>query len=257
MENAKPVSTPLAHHFRISKGQSPKIERERSNMDCVPYANAVGSLMYFVVCTRPDIGYAMSMVSTFLTDPGQQHWFALKWTLRYIKGTLNMGIMFGKESFAKEIVNGCVDSDYASCIDTRRSLTGYVFTVFGGCVSWKSTLQKVVALSSTEEEYMAATEAMKAALWLKGFTSELGLNYDDITVHCDNQSALHLLKNPMHHERSKHIDIRLYFIRDIVTSNQVHVKKINTDHNLADMRTKCVTLDKFRHCLTLLNIEES
>uniref|UniRef100_A0A803QJ04 Retrovirus-related Pol polyprotein from transposon TNT 1-94 n=1 Tax=Cannabis sativa TaxID=3483 RepID=A0A803QJ04_CANSA len=215
------------------------------------------SLMYAMVCSRPDIWYAMSMVSRYLADPGQQHWSALKWILRYIKGTLDLGIKFGNESFTKEVVTSCVDLDYAGCLDTRRSLRGYVFTVLGGCVSWKETLQKVVALSSIEAEYMATAEAIKEALWLKGFTTELGLNSEDTTVHCDNQNALHLMKNPMHNERSKHIDIRLHFIRDIISSNQVQVRKINTDQNPADMLTKCVTLDKFKHYLNLLNIKEA
>ncbi|XP_062100092.1 protein FAR1-RELATED SEQUENCE 11-like [Humulus lupulus] len=126
----------------------------------------------------------------------------------------------------------------------------------GGCVSWKANLQKVVALSSTEAEYMAAIEAIKEAIWLKGLTKELGFNSQNITVHCDNQSALHLMKNPMFHERSKHIDIKLHFIREVLANREVQVKKINTTNNLADMFTKGVTQDKFRHCLNLLNIGE-
>ena len=256
MMQSKSVSTPIAHHFKLSKDQAPKTEKERAEMDSTPYASAVGSLMYAMVCSRPDIGYAMSMVSRFLSDPGHEHWTALKWIMRYIKGSLNLGLMYGKKTFTDEVVVGCVDSDYAGCLDTRRSLTGYVFNVLGGCVSWKSNLQKVVALSSTEAEYMAATEAIKEAIWLKGFTQELGLKSENITVFCDNQSALHLMKNPMYHERSKHIDIRLHFIRDIVSSEQVRVLKINTNHNPADMLTKCVTQDKFKHCLDILNILE-
>ena len=103
---------------------------------------------------------------------------------------------------------------------------------------------------------MAATEAMKEALWLKGLTNELGFNSDDITLYCDNQSALHLMKNPMFHERSKHIDIKLHFIRDIVLSKKVKVQKISTHDNPADVFTKTVCRDKFCHCLNLLNIQE-
>ena len=101
---------------------------------------------------------------------------------------------------------------------------------------------------------MGATEAIKEALWLKGFAAELGFNSKDITIHCDNQSALHLMKNPMYHERSKHIDIKLHFIRDVVGANEVCVKKVGTEDNPSDMLTKYVPLSKFSHCLSLLNI---
>ena len=254
MDKAKPVSIPLSPQFKLSKDLAPKTEQERSYMDSVPFASGVGSLMYAMVCTRPDLAYAMSIISRFIADPGEEHWNALKWIFRYVKGTLDLGLIYKCKSQNKDEVVGYVDSDYAGCIDTRRSLTGYVFTVQGGCVSWKANLQKVVALSSTEAEYMAATEAIKEAIWLKGLTKELGFNSDDLFVHCDNQSALHLMKNPMFHERSKHIDIKLHFIRDVIASKEVQVKKIDTKHNPADMFTKCVTLEKFRHCLDILNI---
>ena len=216
MDTAKPVSTPLAAHFKLSKEQCPNSEKERVEMDARPYASAVGSLMYAMVCTRPDISYATSMVSRFLTDPGEEHWNALKWIMRYIAGTLNVGLIYSSKFKTKNDAVGYVDSDYAGCIDTRRSLTGYVFTVKGGCVSWKANLQKVVALSSTEAEFMAATEAIKEAIWLKGLAREMGFDTSNITVYCDNQSALHLMKNPMFHERSKHIDIKLHFIKEVV-----------------------------------------
>lgn len=209
-----------------------------------------------MVCTRPDLAHSISVVSRFVSDPGTEHWEAVKWIMRYLKGSLNTGLLFKKGFHYKEEVTGYVDSDFAANIDTRRSCTGYVFTVLGGCVSWKSNLQKVVALSLTEAEYMAATEAVKEALWIKRLTKELGFNSDDITIHCDNQSALHLMKNPMFHERSKHIDIKLHFIRDIVLSKQVGVMKICTHDNPADIFTKTVCKDKFCYCLTLLNIQD-
>ena len=254
MDKSKSVATPLAAHFKLSKDQAPKTEKEREEMDAIPYASGVGSLMYAMVCTRPDIAHAMSIVSRFIADPGEAHWSALKWIMRYLAGTLSLGLTYSSMNRTETDVIGYVDSDYAGCIDTRRSLTGYVFTMQGGCVSWKSNLQKVVALSSTEAEYMAATEAVKEAIWLKGLASEIGFDSEDVTVFCDNQSALHLIKNPIFHERSKHIDIKLHFIRDIVSNKEVYVKKVHTNHNPADMFTKAVTQVKFSHCLDLLNI---
>lgn len=118
-------------------------------------------------------------------------------------------------------VEGFVDSDYAGNLDTRKSLTGFVFTFFGTSISWKTILQSVVALSTTEAEYIAVTEAIKEALWLKGIISELGLKQEQVVVHCDNQSAIHLSKHQVFHERSKHIDVKLHFVRDVIAKGGV------------------------------------
>ncbi|KAM6546496.1 hypothetical protein CsatB_027232 [Cannabis sativa] len=254
MSEAKTVTTPLASHFKLAQNQAPANEEDRLYMDNVPYASCVGSLMYCMVCTRPDLAYALSMVSRFISDPGKTHWEAVKWILRYLNGTSNVGLLYRDNGKFETEIAGYVDSDYAGSIDTRRSITGYAFTVFGGCISWKLNLQKVVALSTTEAEYMAATEAIKEAIWLRGFTEELGFKGEDITVHCDNQSAIHLMKNPMYHERSKHIDIKLHFIREVITRKEIQIKKIGTKENPADMLTKYVPQAKFRLCLNLLSI---
>ena len=118
-------------------------------------------------------------------------------------------------------LQGFVDADYVGNIDTRKSLTGYVFTVFGRAISWKANLQLVVALSTTETEYMAMTEAVKETIWLKGITEESAMNRGKVVVYCDNQSAIHLAKNQSFHERSKHIDVRLHFVRDIVVAGEI------------------------------------
>lgn len=139
-------------------------------------------------------------------------------------------------------------------MDKRRSLTGYVFTLSGSVISWKATLQSVVALSTTEAEYMAITEAVKEAIWLQGLVSDLGLDQKKTLVFCDSQSAIHLTKNQMFHERTKHIDVRHHFIRDIVSKGVVDVKKVSTHDNPADMMTKAVPTNKFRHCLDLIGV---
>uniref|UniRef100_A0A803NFV4 Polyprotein n=1 Tax=Cannabis sativa TaxID=3483 RepID=A0A803NFV4_CANSA len=193
----------------------------------------------------------------FVANPGNVHWTALKWVIRYIKGTLNTGLTYDGSRKFEELVTGYVDSDYAGCLDIRKLFTGFVFTVYEGCASWKSNLQKVVALYFTEVEYMATTKAIKEAIWLKELTCELNINSDDVTVHCDNESALHLMKNLMFHEMTKHIDIKMYFIRDVIQSKIVSVRKINTQENYANFFTKSLTEDKFRLCLDLLNINSN
>ncbi|XP_062100743.1 secreted RxLR effector protein 161-like [Humulus lupulus] len=151
-------------------------------MDSVPFASGVGSVIYAMVCTRPDLAYAMSIVGRFIADSGEEHWNPLKWILIYGKGTIDVSLIYSSKFQTQSKVMGYVDSDNAGCIDTRRSLIGYVFTIQGGCVSWKANLQKVVDLSSTKVEYMEITETIKEDIWLKGLSKELGFKLEDITM---------------------------------------------------------------------------
>ena len=147
-----------------------------------------------------------------------------------------------------------VDSDYAGDLDKRRSTTEYVFTMAGGPVSWRSTLQSTVALSTTEAEYMAVTEAFKEAIWLHGLINDLGISQKHIRVFYDSQSAICLAKNSIHHAHTKHIDVRFHFVREILNEGDILLKKISTADNPADMMTKVVSGIKFQHCLDLINI---
>ncbi|XP_041995810.1 secreted RxLR effector protein 161-like [Salvia splendens] len=178
-DDSKSVSTPLSPHLKLSSQLSPKTEDEREYMAKVPYANAVGSLMYAMVCTRPDISQAVGIVSRYMHDPGKGHWQAVKWILRYIKDTVDIGLLFEQDKSLGHFAVGYCDSDYAGDLDKRRSTTGYLFTLANAPVSWKSTLQSTVALSTTEAEYMAITEAVKEAIWLHG--KESGLSCKDET----------------------------------------------------------------------------
>ena len=252
--NCKPVSTSFASHFKLSSSQCPINEDDKDYMSRVPYASAVGNLMYAMICTRPDLAYAVSMVSRFMHNPGKEHWNVVKWILRYLKGTPNFGLMFDKNKVKTNNVIGFVDSDYAGDLDKRRSISGYIFSLCGSAVSWKASLQSVTALSTTEAEYISATEGVKEAIWLRGLVSELGIPQDINTVYCDSQSAICLTKNDMFHAKTKHIDIKHHFIRDIVAQGQVIVGKIHTDDNPADMLTKSLSNTKFKHCLDLVGI---
>ncbi|GJR70550.1 retrotransposon protein, putative, ty1-copia subclass [Tanacetum coccineum] len=228
----------------------PDVER----MSKVPYANAVGSLMYLMVCTRPDIAYAVSVVSRYLANPGKNHWEAVKWILKYLRGTVNVGLVYGTHRGNHVDVTGFVDSDYAKDPDKGRSITGYAFLVQGCVVSWKATLQHVVALSTTEAEYMALTEAVKEAIWLRGLLEELGVELNTVAVNCDNQGAIHLSRNHVFHERTKHINVRYHFIREVLEAKTVKVLKVGTEHNAADALTKVVPGHKLQHCLELLSV---
>ncbi|KAE8692022.1 hypothetical protein F3Y22_tig00110863pilonHSYRG00024 [Hibiscus syriacus] len=231
----------------------PKTYKEAEDMSKVPYSNPVGCLMYAMICTRPDLAHAVSQVCKYMSKPGKQHWEAVKWIFRYLKGTVGHGIVFGSQR-DNPLVVGYVDSDYAGDLDNRRSTTWYVFTLGEGPICWKSTIQSVVALSTTEAQYMAAAEAAKEALWITGLVKELGVQQGGVQLLCDNQSAIHLAKNQVYRVRTKHIDVRFHKIRVLVASGEILFQKVHTDENAADMFTKPVTTDKFKHCLDLLNV---
>lgn len=253
MDGCKPVKTPIAGHFKLSNRCGPSTVEESQFMQKVPYANVVGSIMYLMVCSRPDIGYAVSMVSRFISNPGKVHWEAVKWLLRYLSGTRHYGLIFDGNTSDDKVL-GYVDSDFAGDLDRGRSLTGYVFKVLGNTVSWKAQLQHIVALSSTEAEYIALTEAVKEAMWLKRFVKELGVKLEGAVVLCDNQGAVQLAKNSVHHERTKHISVKLHFIREVVSSGKVEVEEVDTQVNSADMLTKALPGPKFWWCVKSLKI---
>ena len=192
MHDAKPVSTPLAAHFRLSSALRPVSDDDFEYMSRIPYSSAVGSLMYAMVCSRPDLSHALSVVSRFMANPGKEHWKAVQLIFRYLRGTSSACLQFGK---SRDGLVGYVDSDYASDLDTRRSLTGYVFTIGGCAVSWKARLQATVALSNTEAEYMDVSESSKEAIWLRGLYSELCGISSCITIYCDSQSAICFTKD--------------------------------------------------------------
>ncbi|GJX61085.1 hypothetical protein Tco_0293985 [Tanacetum coccineum] len=209
MKDAEARYQPLGDHFKLSKKQAPKTEASR--MAKVPYASAVGSVMYAMVCIRPDIAHAVGVVNRFMSNPGREHWEAVKWLLRYLKGTSKATLCFSR----KEVVlEGLYDSYYGGFLYSGKSTTSYVFTMGGTTVSWMSRIQKCVAMSTTEAEYMAIAEAEK----------EL--------------SAIHLAKNPVFHGRTKHIKIRYHYIRELVSEATLSLKKILGAKNPADMLTK-------------------
>ncbi|CAN1802350.1 Retrovirus-related Pol polyprotein from transposon TNT 1-94 [Linum perenne] len=220
-------------------------------MSRVPYSSAVGSLMYAMVCSRPDLSHALSVVSRYMANPGREHWQAVQWIFRYLRGTSKACLQFGK---SRNGLVGYVDADYGGDLDSRRSLTGFVFTIGGCAVSWKASLQSSPALSTTEAEYMAVCEACKEAVWLKGLYAEFPGDSSCITIFCDSQSAICLTKDQMYHERSKHIDVRYHYIRWVIAEGKVKVTKISTHDNPADMMTKAVPAAKFELCSSLVGI---
>jgi hypothetical protein len=180
------LSTPLASHFKLTREMCPKKQEEIEYMSRFPYSSAVHSLMYAMVCTRPDIAHAVGVVSRHMNNPGKEHWEVVKWILRYLRGTTTHALCFGGSD---TFLQGYVDLDMASDKDSKRSTTRYVFTIGGIAVSWISKLQKVVALSTTGAEYVVAIEASKEMIWLQRFMEELRKKQENNRLYCDSESV--------------------------------------------------------------------
>lgn len=261
LENCNPVKTPLPS-VTLSKSMCPSTDEEREEMRHIPYVHAVGSIMYLAVSTRPDLAHGVGVLGRFSSNPGMQHWQAVKHMLRYIKGTLDMKLTYAPTPNPELFVTYS-DSDHAGCPDTRRSTSGYVITIGGGAVSWRSALQlksvnKGPSLSSTEAEYVAAVEAGKEVLWMRSLLGELGFDVPvSSTMHMDNQSAQAVAKNPEHHGRMKHIELRLHWLREIVDAGDITIKHLPTFDMPADALTKnlpFVSLDKCRRLMGLTTV---
>eukprot|EP00253_Pinus_taeda_P003858 PITA_03858 len=171
------MKQPKGFAVKGKKELCPKTQEEEEDMSRVPYASAVGSLMYVMVCTRPDIAHAVGGLSRFMSKPGKEHWIAVKRVFRYLRGTSDYHLCYQGRPGLDRVLDICgfVDADWAGDLHQRRSTSGYVFNLFGGAVSWMSKKQSVVALSTTEAEYMVATHASKEAVWLQRLCSSMGL----------------------------------------------------------------------------------
>ncbi|KAL8116619.1 hypothetical protein AgCh_022965 [Apium graveolens] len=191
MQNAKRGYVPVSQEITISKDQCPKSLDEKDLMNKVPYASAIGSIMYAMVCTRPDVSYALSMTSRYQSNLGEGHWTAVKNILKYLKRTKDSFLVYGGEE--KLVVKGYTDASFQTDRDDTVSQSGFVFCLNGGAVSWKSSKQKTVADSTKEAEYIATCEAAKEAVWIRKFISDLGVVpsiADPIDLYCDNNGAI-------------------------------------------------------------------
>jgi hypothetical protein len=230
---------------------SPQTDSERQVMQGVPYASAVGSLMYTMTATRPDLGYSISTLSAYMADPGEQHWKAMKRVFRYLQHTANYRLELGGNDLT---LQGYSDADWANSRDDRRSVTGYIFTLGAGVISWKSQRQKTVALSSTEAEYVSASTATREVLWLHKLLNELHQPQQTTTLHCDNQGSIALANNPTFHQRTKHIDTQYHFIRDEVERQVIKLYYIPTDQMIADVLTKPLRHVQHQWCVEQMGL---
>lgn len=239
MDKCSIGKAPIQKGDQFSKMQCPKNELERKEMERIPYASVVGSLNYVQTCTRPDISFAVGMLGRYQSNPGMDHWKAAKKVLRYLQGTKEYMLTY-RRSDNIEII-GYSDSDYAGCVDSRKSTFGYLFLLAGGAVSWKCGKQSVIATSTMEAEFVACFEATVHALWLRNLISGLGI-VDSITkplrIYCDNSAAVFFSKNDKYSKGAKHMEIKYLSVKEEVQKRRVTFEHIRTNMMLADPLTK-------------------
>jgi hypothetical protein len=247
MENAKSAPTPLPAGYVPAPNKGTATPELRSRFQTI-----IGSLLYIMLGTRPDIAFAVTKLAQFSANPSQDHVDKALHVCRYLIGTREYCLVYDGESGAGLIAYS--DSDWASDPNTRRSQSGYFLMLAGGIVSWTSHAQKTIALSSTEAEYMSISDCSRQVKWVKTLLSEIGYKLGPIPICGDNQGSIFIASNPVTEKRSKHIDIRYHFIREVVEDGYVDVTFIDGAENPADMLTKNlgrIKFDKFRAQLGL------
>ena len=222
-------------------------------MSRVPYASAVDNLMYAMMCTRPDICYAVGLVSRFQSNPGQKHWMVVKRILRYLKGTSDYMLCYQGKKDLRLI--GYSDADWGGDVDQCKSTLGYAFLLNDRAILWSSKKQSCVALSTMEAEYVACSAATQDAVWLRSFLQHLEIfksALEPVTIFYDNTTALAVAKDPKYHGKTKHIKKRYHYIRDAIIDKDVVLKYISTNNMVADPLTKPIARDVFiRHVKSL------
>lgn len=239
LQDCNPVSTPMDPNIKLDRPGESQDDEQAPNEASASYATLIGSLMYLARGSRPDIAYATQKLAQYTKNPQPVHWTAVKRIFRYLKGTRNYALTYGgSEDELNEDLNIYCDADWASDAD-RKSISGYVFKIAGGAVAWSAKKQSTVALSTAEAEYTAATHCAKQVLWYRSLFTELGINIPTTsTIFTDNQAAVSIAHHPEFYSRTKHIDISLHFLRDLVQNGTLNTVYINTEDNLADLFTK-------------------
>ena len=251
LTEAKTVSTPADMSVKLKKDDGFSKE-----VNSVSYQSMVGSLLYAAIATRPDISQAVGVASKFCSKPTEAHLTAVKRILRYLKGTLNLAIRYQKSENNPLI--GYSDADWAGDLDDRHSTTGNLFLMTGGPISWLSKKQAVVALSTSEAEYVALSSAIQEVVWLrKLLISDIQVTSRDPTLLMeDNQGAISIAKNPVAHSRTKHIDIRYHYIREAIQEAIVNISYCPTEQMVADLLTKPLPKERFKELRDAMGMVE-
>ncbi|XP_048226863.1 uncharacterized mitochondrial protein AtMg00810-like [Ricinus communis] len=249
MRESKAMTTPMKPCLKLTKDEGKLLE------DATLLRQLVSSLFYLTI-TRPDISYSVGVISQFMDKPRESHLIAAKRILRYVKSTLNFGLLY--KQHASFLLTGFVDADWAGDVNDRRSTTGYCFNTGSTAVSWCSKKQTTVALSSCEAEYVAAHMATQECIWLKRLIQEIFSVLDyPVPIHYDNESAIKLTGNPVFHGRTKHIETHYHFVREKVLTQDIQLQKIRTEDQVADIFTKALGKAKFEVFRSALGVVDS
>ncbi|XP_019091164.1 PREDICTED: uncharacterized protein LOC109128745 [Camelina sativa] len=243
-----PYDTPLEQNHNLARDNGPLFDNPSR------YCRLVGRLVYLSV-TRPDLSYAVHLLAQFLAKPRERHWTAAVRVVKYLKGTLGQGIFLSSD---KDLhVNAYCDAAYSTCPLTRRSITGYVVLLGDSPVSWKTKKHKTVSRSSTQAEYRAMSFTYSEIQWLMELLPVFDIVHKEpVSFYCDNESAIKILKNPVFHERTKHIKNDCHIIRDAFQSSELTLVSVSTKEQVADFLTKALGRIQFIYLLGKMGVRD-
>ena len=244
-------STPFDHKQKFSTKQQPTNDRDKQNMAKYPYRQLIGSLLY-LLGTRPELYFIIITLSRYVCNPGWIHWLSALYVLMYVKQTTALGIRFVvNQKFRLSVY---VDADWGSNVDDRKSISGYIIYLGNTPIVWKARSQKgKPATSSCEAEYISLSSVINEIVWIIAFFKELGFNIPlPVAVYCDNRSANDLAYNPVHHDRTKHIDISYHRIREFILDGTIQIHHVRSENNPADLFTKCVSPTVFKRLINFV-----
>jgi hypothetical protein len=258
MHACNPTPSPIVRGDKYGSFQSPRNQYEIDQMKSIPYASAVESLVYAQVCTRSDLAFVTGMLDRYQKNLDISHWNGIKKALRYIQGTKGLMLTYERSDSLKIV--GYSNLDFVGCLDTDRSTSGYVFKLAGGAISWSSSKQTVMILSTVYVEFVACYGAVGQAMWLKKFIPDLRV-VDNIErplkLYCDNEPAVLYAHNNKKIKAVKHINIRFYIVKEKIQDQTISLEHISTKKVIADSLTKGLPPSVFREHLAGMGLRES
>jgi hypothetical protein len=251
MANCQAAATPIATNGKLDSDGPPVSDK-------TTYRSIAGTLQYLTI-TRPDLAFTVQQACLYMHDPRQNHQVQLKRILRYVRGTTTHGLLLRASSSLD--VTAYSDADWGGCPETRRSTSGFCVFLGDSLVSWSSKRQPTVSRSSAEAEYRGVANAAAECIWLRQLLGELYFPVSKATViFCDNVSAVYMSKNPVHHKRTKHIELDIHFVRERVQIGQLRVVHVPTGEQYADVMTKGLptrTFEAFRDSLCVIELKNA